>query len=90
MKMEQKDGMTPIERQVKTFLNSPSGRLATWSPFRRQVAEWLGVVRPSTAQDYITGRVETPPASWSVPPEYINAFKKYAGQISRQNRRGTR
>jgi hypothetical protein len=44
------------------------------------VAEWLGVVRHSDPVDQITGQVETPPASWSVPPEYIAAFKKYAGR----------
>jgi hypothetical protein len=70
--------MTPIERRVRDLLRSPEGRLYTWSPFRRKVAEWLGVVRPSVPADYITGQVETPPASWSVPPDYIRAFVKYA------------
>jgi len=68
--------MTETEKFVKDWLKLPCSD--GWSSFRHAVARRLGVIAPiNITRNRVV--IEHPPRSWSVPNDYIDAYKKYRG-----------
>jgi hypothetical protein len=62
-----------VEKWVKDYIKND--RHGSWSSFRHAVARKLGIIKPVDPKHPL--RWESPSRQWSVPEEYLEAYKKH-------------
>jgi LPS O-antigen subunit length determinant protein (WzzB/FepE family) len=72
---EVKEETETTEKWVKDYIKND--RHGSWSSFRHAVARRLGIIKPVDPKHPL--RWESPSRQWSIPEEYLEAYKKYSG-----------